>query len=133
MNSKGLEVVRKEQKEPRTGWSIKSELMAQMELVFRSQAAISRNLHVNAKTLHELWDGKGVRKGTAKGVVVDFIEFLKKLAEGNASAGKDTVSGDLIARLNTKYAPYLENFNFEELLIPPEIGIQKKARATTAA
>lgn len=104
-----------------------------MELVFRSQAAISRNLHVNAKTLHELWDGKGVRKGTAKGVVVDFIEFLKKLAEGNASAGKDTVSGDLIARLNTKYAPYLENFNFEELLIPPEIGIQKKARATTAA
>ena len=92
-----------------------------MGILFKSQSALCKHLGTNPKTWRDIQDGVGVREGTLRGVVIEFVSFLKKASEGKLTDVKGDFHDEIASILYEQYAAYMSTLVFDKLMIPPHI------------
>lgn len=95
--------------------TLRPQVCDHIELLFKSQKDLCDSLHTTAKTWRDIKSVEGVREGTAKSVLIEFISILRDAAEEKTTL-EDKIYARVVPALDKIYAPYLTNLNFDELL-----------------
>jgi hypothetical protein len=124
--NEAIRLVAKERKptehhrDAKEGWTIAPELREHIGLLFRSQAALCRHLGTNPKTWRDIQEGIGVREGTLRAVVIEFVSFLKKASDGKLVDARGDYHDEIASILYEQYSDCMSKLKFDSLLVPPE-------------
>jgi hypothetical protein len=94
--------------------SLKPIVWKHMEMLFKSQKDLCDTLETTPKTWRDVKSAEGVREGTARRLVLEFISLVHKVAEKETDAPKE-IFDTVVPRLDQIYAPYLMSLDLDDL------------------